>query len=84
MTDGITPAQRTALVTLAAVVDPSTYLAGGVAIALRLRHRESRDLDLFTPEDPTEHADALLDPELHTRIVGRANGTLHLEVDRSL
>jgi len=81
VTDGITPAQRTALVTLAAVVDPSTYLAGGVAIALRLRHRESHDLDLFTPEDPTQHADALVDPELHTRIVGRSNARFTSEVN---
>jgi len=30
---------------------PATYLAGGVAVAVHLGHRRSRDLDLFTYGD---------------------------------
>jgi hypothetical protein len=57
---GISDAQRAALATLAAVVDPTTYLGGGVAIALRLAHRQSRDLDLFVlAADPVALAPAL-------------------------
>jgi len=80
VTETLTPSQKHALDTLASIVDPATYLAGGVAIALRLGHRQSRDLDLFTTEDPTTHADAFADPKLDTRIVSRAEGTLHLEI----
>lgn len=81
VTESITPEQRRALESLASVVDPTTYLAGGVAIAVRFGHRTSHDLDLFTPEDPTRHADALTDPKLHTKIVGRSAGSLQLEVN---
>jgi hypothetical protein len=81
VSDAITPDQRKALESLATVVDPETYLAGGVAIALRLGHRTSRDLDLFTPADPTTHADAFANPNLQTTIVGRSDGSLQLEVN---
>jgi hypothetical protein len=75
----ISDAQRAALEVLAAVVDPSTYLGGGVAVALRLAHRQSRDLDLFVPAtDPVAIAPALEQPSI--RILTRAEGTLHLEV----
>jgi hypothetical protein len=80
VTHGITPPQRAALDVLARVVDDSTYLAGGVALALRFGHRQSRDLDLFDPGDPTLHADAFADAALGVRIVTRTPGTLHLEV----
>lgn len=30
---------------------PGSYLAGGTAVAIHLRHRESRDLDFFTTEE---------------------------------
>lgn len=38
------------------------YLAGGTALATHLRHRTSRDLDLFTeqPFDAAQHADMLI------------------------
>jgi hypothetical protein len=76
---GISDAQRSALATLAAVVAPMTYLGGGVAVALRLGHRQSRDLDLFVPaSDPVAIAPALERPGI--RILTRAEGTLHLEV----
>lgn len=80
MIAALTPSQQRALDTLAPIVDPSTYLAGGVAIALRLQHRQSRDLDLFTTADPTSRVDAFADPALGARIVSRAEGTLHLEI----
>jgi hypothetical protein len=78
--EGSTPAQRDALAKVARVVDASTYLAGGVAIALRLRHRQSRDLDLFTTADPEARIDALADPALGARILSRSGGTVHLEI----
>lgn len=42
-----------AWVTLAPLIPPSAYLAGGTAIAAHLHHRTSRDLDFFLaqPED---------------------------------
>lgn len=82
MSVGITEAQRSALAKLAGALEPDTYLAGGVALALTLRHRSSRDLDLFVPHE--FDADALLErlsAEVSgVRAVGRARGTLHLEV----
>jgi hypothetical protein len=77
--EGISPAQRKALAALAQVVDASTYLAGGVAVALRLHHRASRDLDLFVPSsDPTRWASALSKHD--AVILTRAEGTLHIEI----
>jgi nucleotidyltransferase AbiEii toxin of type IV toxin-antitoxin system len=82
VTEGITPAQRGALAELSPILDESTYLAGGVAIAMELHHRVSFDLDLFVGHD--FDADRLVErlapilPSL--RVVGRAPGTLHLEV----
>jgi hypothetical protein len=79
MTEVLSSAQRTALEVLARAVEPSTYLAGGVAVALRLHHRQSRDLDLFTAEsDPAALVSALVDPTI--RVLTRAEGTLYLEV----
>jgi hypothetical protein len=79
VSEGISAAQRDALTTLAQVVDASTYLGGGVAVALRLHHRSSRDLDLFVPSsDPAGWAPALSDRA--ARILTRAEGTLHLEI----
>ncbi len=80
MTQGITEAQERALALIAPVVAPSTYLAGGVAVALRLGHRLSLDLDLFEPgADPADLADAFAQRG-GVRITGRSPGTLHLEV----
>jgi len=74
------PAQQSALETLAQVIDPASYyLGGGVAVALRLHHRRSVDLDLFTTtSDPPALAEALLEASIV--ITSTAPGTLHLEV----
>jgi Nucleotidyl transferase AbiEii toxin, Type IV TA system len=75
----LSPEQRAALATLAEVMDPATYLAGGVAVALRLQHRRSRDLDLFVAtSDPVTLTTAL--EERGVRILSRSDGTLHLDV----
>lgn len=80
MGGGLTSAQKGALETLAPRLRGDFYLAGGVAVALRLGHRTSHDLDLFAIErDPTELEEPLSRlPEV--RVVSRAPGTLHLEV----
>ena len=53
--DVLRPAQRGALEGLAAVLAPGkTYLGGGMALALRLGHRGSRDLDWFDPAGLTQ------------------------------
>jgi hypothetical protein len=75
----VSAGQAAALATLAEVVDPATYLAGGVAVALRLQHRRSQDLALFVPgSDPVTLTGALEAREV--RILSRAEGTLHLDV----
>ena len=81
MIDPLDPRQRAALETLASLVAPQTYLGGGVAVAVHVRHRRSRDLDLFTPADePVPNPNALADPASGLRILGRSPGTLYLEV----
>lgn len=79
---GITEAQEAALRRIAPALDPGTYLAGGVAAGLALGHRISKDLDLFVPADFDEDrlAERLAATVPEARIVGRARGTLHLEV----
>jgi hypothetical protein len=76
----LTDAQRSALDALAPLIAGDFYLGGGVAIALRLSHRQSRDLDFFATErDPTDFEERLA--QLAGVIVtGKASGTLHLEV----
>ncbi len=76
----LTDAQSAALDTLAPALNGDFYLAGGVAVALRLHHRTSRDLDLFAPErDPTELEEAL-SRLANVHVASRAPGTLHLDV----
>ncbi len=79
---GITPAQREALALLAPALEEGTYLAVGVAAALSLHHRTSLDLDLFVPRefDADRLAERIAAAVPDARIVGRARGTLHLEV----
>jgi hypothetical protein len=81
---GITAPQRDVLTRLAGVVPDGTYLAGGVAVALRLGHRQSLDLDLFVPSDfDVEQLAERLTIELTSvAITGRARGTLHLEIEQ--
>jgi len=80
VTEALTPAQRAALGSLVGAIDPAAYyLAGGVAVALRLHHRGSRDLDLFTlSADPSALAEPFGDPSIV--VVSRSQGTLHLTV----
>jgi Nucleotidyl transferase AbiEii toxin, Type IV TA system len=58
----LTGEQEAALAKLHPLLGDEFYLAGGVAVALRLHHRVSRDLDLFTsnaePESFEESASA--------------------------
>jgi hypothetical protein len=81
--NGITAAQRLALAQIEPGLEEGTYLAGGVAAALSLRHRTSKDLDLFVPLDfdPERLAERIAAVASGVRIVGRARGTLHLEVN---
>ncbi len=79
--DPLDEPQRAALQTLASLVHPTTYLGGGVAVAIHLGHRRSRDLDLFTPgAEPVPDLQRLTDPAAGVRILDRAPGTVHLEV----
>ena len=78
----MTPAQRAALVTLAPALEPGTYLAGGVAVALFAHHRTSLDLDLFLAHgfDADRVAERLQAAIPGLRVTSRAEGTLYLEV----
>lgn len=77
---GPTPAQLEALSSLASVLPPDAYLGGGVAVALRLGHRTSHDLDIFVREtDPLLLEARLLEIEGIT-IESRAEGTLYSTV----
>jgi hypothetical protein len=64
---------------LAPLVPRDAYLAGGVAIAVRLGHRRSRDLDWFARDtDPASLAERVA--AAGARILSRAEGTLYLEL----
>ncbi len=81
MTDEVISAtQREVLAKLAGPLHDEFYLAGGVGIAARMRHRESRDLDLFSTSDPLDTLPAL-QQVAGIRIASRAAGTVHLVVD---
>lgn len=82
MTDAarMTPAQRDALALLSGALGPSSYLAGGTAVAVRLRHRVSHDIDLFVPDaDPVTWLSTIegLDRVI---VISRSEGTVYLEV----
>jgi Nucleotidyl transferase AbiEii toxin, Type IV TA system len=82
VTLGLTDEQQSALAVLAAVVDASAYLAGGVAVAARLGHRFSVDLDVFVPSGaPEKLAEKLASQSGKIRIISRAEGTLYAEVN---
>lgn len=49
-TDAVTPQMREVARALSTFLDISYYLAGGTALALRIGHRRSVDLDYFTPQ----------------------------------
>jgi hypothetical protein len=76
----VSDAQRAALRVMGRVLPSEAYLAGGVALAARLGHRQSRDLDWFVPDmDPSSLVD--IAASAGARIVSRAVGTLYLEVE---
>ncbi len=64
---------------IAPVVPAEVYLAGGTAIAVHLRHRESRDLDFFFHEDVVDLDELaeLLSVRGPFAITQRAPGTLN-------
>lgn len=74
---------RTALTALAPALEAGSYLGGGVAVAARLGHRTSRDLDVFVP-GPFD-VERLIERVARTvrgaRITGRGVETVHAEVD---
>jgi hypothetical protein len=79
---GITEEQQRALNALRSILPTDAYLAGGVAVALRFHHRLSRDLDLFVPSgNPEKLADRLGSLDRPAKVISRADGTLHAEVD---
>lgn len=79
----ITPRQRSALQTLAPVLPAGTYLAGGVAVALRCSHRTSHDLDLFVPGDFDSAAlvERVAAGVAGARVLGAAEGTVELDLE---
>lgn len=80
MTKGVTTAQVDALNMLKEKLSKDTYLAGGVAVALRERHRVSRDLDLFCPEVDSTTLSAAFSRLPDVEITSRAEGTLYLRI----
>ena len=81
MTSPISASQLRALEVLAPELENGTYLAGGVAVAISLEHRQSHDLDLFVPHDFDSER---LEESIAARVpgiqaVGRARGTLNIE-----
>lgn len=79
----LSEAQERAIVKLAPLLKGRGYLAGGIAVALRLHHRTSKDLDFFMPsEDPLTLVEPLAQlPDV--QVTSRSEGTLYLEVEGS-
>jgi hypothetical protein len=76
----LTPDQGAALRTLAPVLGDDFYLGGGVAVSLRLHHRTSHDLDLFTSDVDPVSLEERVAQLTGVHVSSRAPGTLHLEV----
>jgi predicted nucleotidyltransferase component of viral defense system len=73
---------------LAPIVGSEFYLAGGTALALRLGHRVSLDLDLFSQKNPLKeeqrHSLLLrLQASGKIEIMESKDGTCHLRVERT-
>ncbi len=80
MTAALSPEQEHALEVLAPALPADAYLAGGVAVALHLGHRHSRDLDVFTvSSDPSAVVDALASRS-DLRVTTNRAGTVYLEL----
>ena len=72
------PGVRAAWPTVAEAVPAGTVLMGGTALAMRLRHRRSEDLDLFTPDvfDP-DPLQAALGERGDFSLARKSHGHLH-------
>jgi hypothetical protein len=79
---GPTQGQLDAIERIAAALEPGTYLVGGVAVGLKLRHRTSLDVDLFVPQDfdPGALFERIRELAPDVTLTGEARGTLHLEL----
>lgn len=79
----LTESQRQVLASTAAVLSPlGFYLAGGVALALQLDHRQSEDLDWFRqePVNPRLLVEQMRDAGVSGSILREAQDTLYLDV----
>lgn len=76
----LSPQQRVALDTLTSILPPSSYLAGGLAVAAHLGHRTSRDFDVFAPSVDAAQVAASISALPDVRVIDTAAGTLHLMV----
>jgi hypothetical protein len=74
--------QLRVLEAVAPALEPGSYLVGGVAVGLNLRHRLSVDVDIFVPHDfdPARLLARLQAETQDCHAIGEAPGTLHLEV----
>lgn len=74
--------QLRVLEAVAPVLEPGSYLVGGVAVGLNLRHRLSVDVGIFVPHDfdPARLLARLQAETQDCHAIGEAPGTLHLEV----
>jgi nucleotidyltransferase AbiEii toxin of type IV toxin-antitoxin system len=77
------PAQQQILRKLGPIAtEAGFYLGGGTAVAIRLGHRRSVDLDWFTSggfSDPLELAATLRSPHLSLKVDSVDRGTLHAQ-----
>ena len=79
---GPTSHQLDVIASIAPALEPGTYLVGGVAIGVKLRHRTSLDVDLFVPQDfePSALFERIHSAAPAAVMTGEGRGTLHLEV----
>lgn len=81
----VPPSQRRALARLIAL--PSTgelYLAGGLAVAVHLGHRTSRDLDLFGPQERVDLERIrreLVRSSTQVEVVSQSDAAIHLRFE---
>ncbi|WP_428120434.1 nucleotidyl transferase AbiEii/AbiGii toxin family protein [Candidatus Poriferisodalis sp.] len=80
--DVLDPQTRACWPLVAAVTPPSGVLMGGTALAVHLRHRRSRDLDVFVHEvfDPEAVLDGLR-AIAEVSVMSVADGTLNCQAD---
>jgi hypothetical protein len=82
--EAITAEQQRAIVQFGPFVKRrAMYLAGGTAVAIQLGHRQSVDLDWFSPEsidDPIQMAQEIRDAEVPLQTDSVDRGTLHGQV----